>query len=70
MQNRDWLISRAVHYAPVLIAAGLTYFVVFFALIVLGVEANKTVHWALSLALVMALAILFLKMVLRPLKPE
>ncbi|MFC3203020.1 hypothetical protein ACFOEW_14485 [Alteromonas oceani] len=66
--NKDTLINNVLHYSAVIISAGLAYFAVFFILLSLEVEADKALHWALFTSLITALATLFLKMVVAPLR--
>ena len=68
--NKDTLINNAVHYSAVIISAGLGYFAVFFVLLSLEVEADRAIHWSLFASLITALATLFLKMVVAPLKTK
>tara|TARA_A200000159_G_scaffold129606_2_gene126005 strand:+ start:5398 stop:5622 length:225 start_codon:yes stop_codon:yes gene_type:complete len=66
--NKDTLINNAVHYSAVIISAGLGYFAVFFVLLSLEVEADRAIHWSLFASLITALATLFFKMVVAPLR--
>ena len=66
--NKDTLINNAVHYSAVIISAGLGYFAVFFVLLSLEVEADRAIHWSLFASLITALATLFFKMVVVPLR--
>ncbi|PRO75375.1 hypothetical protein C6Y40_01440 [Alteromonas alba] len=66
--NKDTLINNALHYSAVIISAGLAYFTVFFILLSLEVEADRALHWSLFASLITALATLFFKMVVAPLR--
>lgn len=68
--DKDTLINNALHYSAVIISAGLAYFAVFFILLSLEVEADRALHWSLFASLTTALATLFLKMVVAPLKTK